>query len=407
VQRYRQKNDRGDIIRYARLPGMEGDYQVFLTRLAGDEVLALVFSASTPLSKIRVRTGNLVQALDSLLSQRAFDRATGPARPTPTVPPAAEGVPGQLVNLLEDRWFLEETTEPVPVAEAALPPVNTRLDENDEVDQALDAQLHELDLAALLGAIPTPDPDEDRIEAVEPVWMPTAHNAGLPLPWDVPVEPLPDESLPATGTLEEVTQPVLVVPPTPVIHKSAYADIPLDLEDPPLNSATDTRPSRGAVLTPPTSLNQLEPASPGMSQIYYTCVLIPRLPQHFLTREIGERVGQWIQQLCLAYDWRLEGIAIRPEYLQWMVQVEPSISPGSLVKIIRQRTSHYLFTTNERLHEENPSDDFWASGYLIISGAQPPAARLLREYIHETRRRQTGGSALRSGAVLQTTTYRE
>ena len=40
------------------------------------------------------------------------------------------------------------------------------------------------------------------------------------------------------------------------------------------------------------------------------------------------------------------------------------------------------------LAKQNPSGDFRATGYLIVSGMQPPSPRLLREYLAETRRRQ-------------------
>ena len=149
--------------------------------------------------------------------------------------------------------------------------------------------------------------------------------------------------------------------------------------------------NRDNVLTSLTSLDQLEPVAVGLSLLNYTCVLIPRLPGHFLAGELSEKLAQWIQQLCLAFGWRLEGISLRPEYLQWTVQVTPSISPGNVVKIIRQRTSDYIFAHFEALHRENPSDDFWANGYLIVSGAQPPSVSLLREYIAQTRRRQGVG----------------
>jgi REP element-mobilizing transposase RayT len=145
---------------------------------------------------------------------------------------------------------------------------------------------------------------------------------------------------------------------------------------------------KGSVLTTLTSLDQLEPASPGLSLLNYTCVLVPRMPQHYLTGDLSEKIGQWVHQLCLAFGWRLEGIALRPEYLQWTVQVAPTISPGNVVKIVRQRSSDMIFTQFESLRQQNPSGDFWATGYLIVSGSQPPSAGLMRDYIQQTRRRQ-------------------
>ena len=41
-----------------------------------------------------------------------------------------------------------------------------------------------------------------------------------------------------------------------------------------------------------------------------------------------------------------------------------------------------------RFKKENPSGDFWAPGYLIMGGSQPPPARLIKDFIAQTRQRQ-------------------
>jgi REP element-mobilizing transposase RayT len=190
------------------------------------------------------------------------------------------------------------------------------------------------------------------------------------------------------ASLEVKTEPPVIPPgvPAPVEPRRAVTppdslSIPLS----PVDSLEDTRPH---VVSTITNMGQLEPVSPALSLLNYTCVLVPRLPPHYLTGELADRLAGWVQQLCLAFGWRLEGISIRPEYLQWTVQVVPAISPGNLVRIIRQRTSQHIFVNYAHLAEQNPSGDFWAPGYLIVSGVQPPSAQLLREYIAQTRKRQ-------------------
>jgi REP element-mobilizing transposase RayT len=157
------------------------------------------------------------------------------------------------------------------------------------------------------------------------------------------------------------------------------------LIEPPPDTLEDTRPG---VISTITQLTQLETTSPALSLLNYTCVLVPRMPGHYLAGELADKLSQWVAQLCVAFGWRLEGIAVRPEYLQWNVQVAPAVSPGNLVRILRQRTSQNIFQTFAGLAEDNPSGDFWASGYLIVSGPQPPSAQLLRDYIARTRKRQ-------------------
>jgi len=74
--------------------------------------------------------------------------------------------------------------------------------------------------------------------------------------------------------------------------------------------------------------------------------------------------------------------------LQWVVSVPPTTSPGQLMRIKRQRTSEKIFDEFPRFTRENPSGDFWAPGYLILGGSQPPQIQVIKEFIAQTRQRQ-------------------
>ena len=343
LQNYWQKGERSEVVRFVRLPIDDGDCQLYLITLEGDQVLGMVFSAKTPFSKVRNQVGKLIQDLAQRTSK---GEATPPVKPPPT---------GE-----EDRWYVEESAEPLNgKSRPPKAPEQAEMEPLGELDDALEAQLQNLDLEALLGSIPDPDPQSGEADRF----------------WD------PDQTQP---TVPSWAQPENQQPEAPQSVQSGTAEGRFVMPEEGEETSVDLAPASDAqVLTPPTSLNQLDPASAGVSQIYYTCVLIPRLPQHYLTGELGEKVGQWVQQLCLAFGWRLEGIAIRPEYLQWMVQVAPVDLPGatwsrSSASAPRSTSSSTLST----LRDENPSGDFWATGYLIVSGPQPPsrqaAARLHR-----------------------------
>ncbi|HNZ13164.1 MAG TPA: hypothetical protein PKL11_05860, partial [Anaerolineaceae bacterium] len=66
----------------------------------------------------------------------------------------------------------------------------------------------------------------------------------------------------------------------------------------------------------------------------------------------------------------------------------PVVSPGNLIRIMRQQTSNRIFTQSASLKEQNPSGDFWAPGYLVVSGSQPPGGKLVREFVRRIRRHQ-------------------
>ena len=107
-----------------------------------------------------------------------------------------------------------------------------------------------------------------------------------------------------------------------------------------------------------------------------------------MTGDLADHLGQWFPGICIAFGWRLEFMAVRPEYLQWVVSVPPNTSPGYLMRIMRQQTSEKIFTEFPRIKKENPSGDFWAPGYLIIGGSQPHPQQLVKDYIKQTRDRQ-------------------
>lgn len=172
--------------------------------------------------------------------------------------------------------------------------------------------------------------------------------------------------------------------PTQVVRRDFKESrtIPADL--PPINPLEDTTPRSGSGAPKPI----LEPHSPGVSSLNYTSVLLPRFPTQFLAGELAECLGEWLPQLCVAYGWRLERISIRPRYIQWTVQVPPTVSPGYMVRILREETSRRILKNQPELLVNNPANDFWAPGYLVMSGFLPPTQQMLEEYIQQTRRRQ-------------------
>jgi REP element-mobilizing transposase RayT len=147
----------------------------------------------------------------------------------------------------------------------------------------------------------------------------------------------------------------------------------------------ETRPHS---ITEVASRVMLEPISPGLYNLTYACLLVPRFSSHYLTGDISDRLTGWLPQICIAFGWRLEFLAVRPEYMQWMVNVPPATSPGYLMRIMRQQTSEKIFAEFVRLKKENPSGDFWAPGYLIMGGTQPHPPQLVKDYIKQTRTRQ-------------------
>jgi DNA-binding response OmpR family regulator/REP element-mobilizing transposase RayT len=174
----------------------------------------------------------------------------------------------------------------------------------------------------------------------------------------------------------ESTAPLL----HPATAESSIAPSPVSVSTPPEAQVKSTEETRA----PETVRIQ----STKMYNLSYACVLIPRLPQHTLTGDLGRRMSEWLQTIHLAFGWRLVHLAVRPSYLLWVSAVSPKTSAAGLIKTVRKQTSGWIFLDFPRLEKDNPSGEFWAPGYMAITTGQLPSAEELQVFIQNTRSSQ-------------------
>jgi REP element-mobilizing transposase RayT len=120
----------------------------------------------------------------------------------------------------------------------------------------------------------------------------------------------------------------------------------------------------------------------------YTCILIPRLADNRLEGNLAEELRNWIPPLCKTLGWNLRNLVILPEMLQWTVDVSEDVSPGSLVRDLRHKSTQHIANRFQGHHQETEQEDFWAPGFLVVRGPNPPETHLLQNFILQTRRRQ-------------------
>jgi REP-associated tyrosine transposase len=113
----------------------------------------------------------------------------------------------------------------------------------------------------------------------------------------------------------------------------------------------------------------------------YTCFLIPRIPSQQLIGELAENLPQWLKVVCVSFEWKLEFVTVSPEYFQWAVSVLPVIPTGRIIEHVRYKTSEMIFANFKQLKKENVPADFWATGYLILSGVQPNPKEIVERYL--------------------------
>jgi REP element-mobilizing transposase RayT len=333
-----------DLLRFVRLEATKAEHMLYATRLADDVVLALVFDAETPFSTIRSQAGQLVNQLSS----------QGPEVAEPSVGqkplPASYDMPTEHLNddsspelnIPSIADILSDVPPPRPEPGAV-----SEAQEEDYVQRLSPSRSrqysHESSPAIRVNDLMVSHPDQE--ESVEHV-----------------VEDF-DATLPSKSQRR---------PETPIRRP-----MPGELDETRPHSITEVA---GRVM--------LEPISPGLYNLTYACLLVPRFSSHYLTGDLADRVAEWLPQICIAFGWRLEYLAVRPEYVQWVLNVPPATSPGYLMRIVRQQTSEKIFIEFTRMKKENPSGDFWAPGYLIMGGSQPHPPQLVKDYIKQTRTRQ-------------------
>ena len=124
------------------------------------------------------------------------------------------------------------------------------------------------------------------------------------------------------------------------------------------------------------------------AELSFTCVLIPRFSDHFLVGDIVDWLTKWMKQVCISYGWRLEALAIRPGYMQWVMHVPMNSNPAQFMRLIRRYTSEQIFEDFPRFKQMNVSGEFWAPGNFVRPGDQLQSPEQVNEFILQTRKYQ-------------------
>ena len=410
----------GDLLKFIRLDATQADHMLYATQLADDINLAMVFDAETPFSTIRSQATHLADSLsfspkaqpepprdmkaearqkeyDEL--QSLFDFGDGDNGNLPPITQILDNIPSpNPVRAASEVKTSAPISTPsgarqTPILDEPMPtpfarvrpsmPINTVGSFTRESSPAM--HLDETRESNVVVEVTRPNPSQLR---QDDDLLVTRVSKAAPRP-ERPVQ-LRDVDLAATRVSKSAPRPEtplgmndVDLAATRVSKSTARPETPIHI--PNADELAATRPHS---ITEVAGRVLAEPSSAGLYDLTYACLLLPRFGNHHLTGDLAERLAEWMPNISVAFGWRLEYISLRPDYLQWVINVPPTASPGYLMRIIRKQTSERIFDDFPRLKKENPSGDFWAPGYLIMGGSQPHPSKLVQDYIQRTRERQ-------------------
>lgn len=257
-------------------------------------------------------------------------------------------------------WIVEDTgDESLPDAENEPPTaaLDTDIEPSVNVDENLRLGVAEPDIAQISGdetgvLSETPQTEEPAIQSVEQVESASPDNVATTredseifAPWGV-------SDFATTGTSQVTSPDETVALPQTAVSEDQAETAPLNVHSLRLN---------------------------------YSCVLIPRHPQQYLVRDLADRLGFILPQIHLSRGWRVTGISVRPLYLQWCITLPADTDPAEAINEIRQRTSIHFLTDFPELNPHESDQDFWAPGYLMLSGTQPMPPSVIQAFIDRAR----------------------
>ena len=327
-------NKGGDLLRFVRLESTKAEHMLYATPLSEGMLLAMVFDAETPFSTIRSQASQLATALDE--------------------------------NETKEK-VIEQEPEVEDLEPETSAPLMSEIDDEDEGFSIPP-------ISDILKDIPSPKPQI----------APESPGKGTQTPVSAmdARRPVVDPGETRPSIFSRPSNPSVLVRDQLQAEPQTRPETPMRQPQP--GELDETRPHSRSDL----SHIVLEPSTAGVYHLTYACLLVPRFTSHYLTGDVADRLSEWLPIICVAFGWRLEYLAVRPEYLQWVANVPPATSPGYLMRVMRQQISEKIFIAFPRLKRENPSDDFWAPGYLIMGGTQPHPPQMVKDYIKQVRQRQ-------------------
>jgi CheY-like chemotaxis protein len=402
LNRYWTNIQSGELFRYLTMEHDASSYIIYAAPLIKETAIGLVYHAQKPLPEIRAEVSRLRKAFLDRYSNTRELREDFPSKLQEKTAPIVDEPPPPPVKQINTSVLKNFT----PVEEdAEIEPVGEGLSE---------AELQ--NLSNILAEMPIPDPNQEPIsdtvtgstdgsswEKMDDILQPDNQSQSVVNNISAPVEvgatEIPSDQqetipMPIVGQF----QPAPAAEPFPDFDfklpweetlpseksgpvrndESNLQPIPKSQEDMVNDNLSNTEPVPAAVFDP----NTLQP---------YTFLIFPANPTQFITRDLAVQCNRQLPLILKSFGWQLNAISVRPLYLQWSALVPPMCNLSEKLSDIRLQLNTLFFNNNPSLLQSNPDGDFWMSGYLGISGLQPPSNRMVNDFLSLYRKTEQQG----------------
>ena len=118
----------------------------------------------------------------------------------------------------------------------------------------------------------------------------------------------------------------------------------------------------------------------------YHLVWLPKYRKRILEGSVERRLKELFFECAEINGWEILELNIQRDHVHMIVQLKQTISVSQAVQRFKGGSSKIIREEFPELKKLSQSGNFWAKGYLVVSGSNPPPAEFLDDFIQKNRR---------------------
>ena len=119
-------------------------------------------------------------------------------------------------------------------------------------------------------------------------------------------------------------------------------------------------------------------------RLRYHLVFVPKYRKRVLEGPVASRLRELIGQACEVNGWQILELAVQPDHVHLLLQVQPRYGVPAVAKILKGGTSRALRSEFPDLAEFLWGTSFWSVGYFAVT-VGVVEGQVVARYIREQR----------------------